>query len=57
MLIEDKMREIILKINGGAGVSVPKILAILAEGATELSVIRSELEYRMKLENSENINK
>jgi len=44
MKIEDKMREIILKINGGAGVPVPKILAILAEGATELSNLRNQLE-------------
>lgn len=50
MKIEDKMREVILKINGGAGVSVPKILAILAEGATELSNIRSELERRTQIE-------
>jgi len=52
MLIEDKMREIILKVNGGANISVPKVLAILAEGATELSILRSELDEKIK-----NINK
>jgi hypothetical protein len=54
MLIEDKMRELILKVNGGANISVPKVLAILAEGATELSIIRSELEKRLEIENKEN---
>ena len=53
MLIEDKMREIILKVNGGANISVPKVLAILAEGATELSILRSEIERKTETESQE----
>lgn len=54
MFIEDKLRETIMKINGGGQITLPRILALLAESATELSNIRSELQRRTQLENNEN---
>lgn len=55
MKIEDRIRETIMKINGGGQITLPKILSLLAESATELSNIRTELERRTQIEHSENI--
>lgn len=55
MKIEDRIRETIMKINGGGQITLPKILSLLAESATELTNIRNELEKRTHLEHNQNM--